>query len=632
MSKFALFLLVAAALIYWALKKRVNSAVQIELSQPTHISAIQYASLLAMMDEIDCAILSNAKFSQVLDLLFAHLPKYVPCKLLAVSQLAITDESGMQVLTQDGRRHQYKHQLDKSFRKLVTVEPNGLWLESVKNDTALSQLQDLGAQRLLVLPVFRDAELSALLTIGFDDNAQLTDEMQRIVRYLADRLGVVLTMVVRADSLYYQENFDAVTRLPNRRACRAHLAIEIARAQRYKLQLAVLYINLDGFKKVNEVAGYAIGDVILKQIGQRIRMHLREPDLTSRFGDDEFVVILADANGTSGVSKVAEKLIAFLSQPFSHDDHSFYLNASVGISMFPEDGLVVDLLIQSADTAMATVKAKGNGQFMFHEAHMNTLAYYRLSLERDLRSALSKNELFLQYQPQIDLLTGKLVGAEALVRWQHPTRGVIPPIEFINIAEESGLIEQLGEYVRRLACKQYRIWQEVGIAPNRIAINISSREFMQENFVEDFLKLLFDTGVDPDSIELEITESLLLNIPGHVNASLGALRKQGVHIAIDDFGTGYSSLSYLIKMPFDVLKIDRLFVAEIGKSSDKHEIVSVIVDLAHQLGKTVCAEGIENAEQLQFLKNCGCEVAQGYLLSKPLSIEDYEQFAFKNKQ
>lgn len=590
-----------------------------------------YSNMLMAMDEIDCAILSNANFEHVIELLFLHLPAFVSCSLVGVYQLDKdpADATAMQVLTQDGKRHQFSQVLDRSLKKLLNADPNGILLEFSETYPSLAPLYALNAGRLLMLPVYRDAELSAVLTIGFNDSVPLIEGARRVVRYFANRLGVALTLVVRAKSLYYQENFDAVTLLPNRRACRERLASEISRAHRYQLQVAVMYISLDGFKKVNDAAGYVGGDAVLKQVGQRIRAHLREPDLVSRFGDDEFIVILPDANGTSGVSKVAQKLLEFLSQPFKHDEDAYYLNATIGISVFPEDGQVVDALIQNADTAMARVKAKGNGQFMFHEAQMNSLAINRLALERDLRQALSKNELFVQYQPQIDLFSEKLVGVEALVRWRHPIKGVIPPMEFIGIAEESGLIEQLGQYVRKTACKQYRRWQEAGFAPNKIALNISSKEFKRENFVQDFLALLNETGVQPTSIELEITESLLLDIGNQVTASLQHLRKQGVLIAIDDFGTGYSSLGYLVKLPFDVLKIDRLFVAEIGKSSENHEIVSVIIDLAHQLRKTVCAEGIEDETQLAYLKEHGCEVAQGYFLSKPLSAEDFEKFALQ---
>jgi EAL domain-containing protein (putative c-di-GMP-specific phosphodiesterase class I) len=275
---------------------------------------------------------------------------------------------------------------------------------------------------------------------------------------------------------------------------------------------------------------------------------------------------------------------------------------------------------------MNRAKSHGHEKFAFNEAQMNSFAIHRLAMERDLRLALEKQELYLLYQPQMDLRNGKVVGVEALVRWRHPTNGVIPPIEFISIAEESNLIMQLGEQVRRMACQQYRTWQDARIAPKRMAINVSSKELMRDNFATDFLNLLNEYGVLPNSIELEITESLLLNITGPLSESLKILRQQGVLIDIDDFGTGYSSLSYLTTLPFDVLKIDRAFVTEVVKASDKSEVVSMIITLAHHLRKTVCAEGVETEAQLQFLKDLGCEKAQGYLISDPLSAGDFESF------
>ncbi|NOT65142.1 MAG: EAL domain-containing protein [Methylotenera sp.] len=633
-----LLILATVSAVYFYITKLSKDGAYSKLSShlqdSNRLELEHYAKILAVMDEIDCAILSNASFEHVVGLLFSHVPSFIPCNVIAVAQLDKdpADPSSTLAATQDGKRHHLATGLDKSLKKILNEHANGYLVEPNETYASIAPLLGLGAKRILMLPLFRDAQLSAVLYLGFEENVQLVGDTRRISRYIADRLSVALTLVLREKSLYYQENFDEVTLLPNRRACRERLSFEISRAQRYKFKIAVLYISLDGFKKVNDATGYAGGDAILKQVGQRLQINLREPDLVSRFGNDEFVVILPNVTGTSGVSKVAEKLIEFLSHQFSYDEHQYFLNSNIGISVYPEDGLTVDLLIQNADTAMARVKAGGVERFMFHEANMNTQAISRLALERDLRKALNSNELFLVYQPQINLRNGKIIGAEVLVRWQHPSKGVIPPIEFIPIAEESDLIEQLGEYVRKMACMQYKTWQAQGIAPSRIALNVSSAELMRQAFTANFLALLQETGVHPSDIVLEITESLLLDVPGHVNTSLQHLRKQGMRIAIDDFGTGYSSLSYLAKLPFDVLKIDRSFLAEIDKPSANNEIVSVIIDLAHHLNKTVCAEGLENETQLEFLKARGCEAAQGYFLSMPLSVEAFEKFAIQNAQ
>lgn len=627
-----LLLIVAAAVIayFFITRKPVTPAFAASSNEHEHDE--QHLAILSALNEIDCATLSSASFELIVDLLFKHLPNFIPCTLVAVGQLDkdATEPPMLLAATVDGKRHSLNHILNKTLRNLINADPNGSVLEPPEAKATLEMLADLGAARILLLPIYRDAELVAVLYVGYAENVQITEHSRRVSRYFSDRLGVTLTLVTRAKSLYHTENFDDVTGLPNHRFCREQLAFEILRAQRYQYKIAVFYVNLEGLKKVNDAVGYAASNAILNQSGQRLRASIRQTDMISRFANDEFVVVLANVNGTSGISKVATKLLETLSQHFMHEEHDYYLSPSIGISLFPDDGQLADVLIQKADTAMSLVKAKGRGQFMFHEAQMNKQAILRLAIERDLRQAVQKNELFLQYQPQIDLRNGQIVGVEALVRWQHPSKGLIPPAEFIFIAEESNLMLQVGAQVRKIACMQYREWLDKGMAPSKIALNISSKELMLESFTKDFLALLVETGIRPNCVELEITESLLLDIPGHVSTSLQQLRAEGVQIAIDDFGTGYSSLSYLAKLPFDVLKVDRAFVGKVGKSAERYEIVSVIINLAHHLQKTVCAEGVENETQLNFLKDCGCESAQGYFLSASLSAQDYEKFHIEN--
>ncbi len=627
-----LLVIAVAVIVYLYQSKRLKKTKSPEqLSAPstsTKSASLNTANIFAFLNEIDCAILSDADLARVLELFFSNLKAFVPCELVAITQLDIgsADVSGLLVATEAGERREYPTLLDNTLKKILSVNPNGYFLENFDAYPSLKPFSELGAEKVLMMPVYRDAELATVLYFGFNKDFVLSADVLITARYLADRLGVALTSIVRAKSLYYQENFDSVTLLPNRRFCRNYLAKEIMRAQRFGTQIGVLYISLDGFKKVNEVAGYAAGDAILKEIGQRISAKLREIDYVARFADKEFAVILSDTSGPQSLSKVAEKVIELISQQLIYDNHSYYLNASIGITVYPTDAMTVDLLLQYADAAMIRSKASGYGKFMFHEAEMNSFAMHRITMERDLRLALEKEELHLLYQPQLDLRQDKIVGVEALVRWQHPTKGIIQPAEFISIAEESGLIIQLGEYVRRIACRQYRKWQEAGIAPSRMALNVSSKELMLDTFATEFLKLLEEYDISPASIELEITESLLLSITNQLNASLTMLRQQGVIISIDDFGTGYSSLSYLATLPFDVLKIDRAFVSEVAKVSNKSEIVTVIISLAHHLRKTVCAEGVETDAQLQFLKDLGCEMAQGYLISQPISAKEIESF------
>ncbi len=609
--------------------KRSTSLLQVNPTAIANSDANRCSEMLSVMDEVDRAILSNASFERVLESLIPHLLTLIPCSLVAITQLDkdVDDLSGTLVVSKEGKQESYPAKLEKPLKRILDVTPDGYLVTPAENYPSLERLYQLGAARILLLPIYRDAKLSAVLSLGLANHEQFTDDVNQVARYFSDRLGVALTAAMRAKNLHFQEYFDQVTALPNRRACSERLSLEISRANRNQLRIATLYISLDGFKKVNDAAGYAGGDAILKQVAHRLRAHLREADLLARFSNDEFVVILPDMDKATGVSKVAEKLISVLSQSYDYNEHRYYLNSSVGISIYPEDGQTVNTLLQNADIAMARIKAKGPGQYMFHEEQMNSFAAGRLKLERDLRKAIKRNELFLVYQPQIDLRKNVIVGVEALVRWKHPARGLLSPAEFIAIAEESDLIDQLGAYVRQSACSQYQIWQARGVAPPRMALNVSGKELMRNTFVDEFMQTLSDFGIKPTAIELEITESLLVDISGPVNAALQHLRQAGVRIAVDDFGTGYSSLSYLAQLPFDVLKIDQSFVAEIGKPLETYGIVSVIIDIAHHLRKTVCAEGVENEAQLSFLRERGCEEVQGFLLSKPLSVEEYENFS-----
>jgi EAL domain-containing protein (putative c-di-GMP-specific phosphodiesterase class I) len=349
--------------------------------------------------------------------------------------------------------------------------------------------------------------------------------------------------------------------------------------------------------------------------------------VVSRFTNDEFVVVLPDLNNTNEIGFVAEKLVSVFGNTFSYEEQTTHLGAVMGISIYPSDGETIDNLLHYAEMAMARIKSAGNTQYAYYEEHMNTKAVERLKLEHDLRQAVNGDELFLVYQPQIDLRSGGIAGVEALVRWNHPTRGLVSPVEFISIAEETGIIIKMSDIIRHIACQQFVDWKAKGIAPPRIAVNISSQDLRRPAFTEDVLTTLKQYGVSTANIELEITESMFVDASGGVVDVLRNLQKEGFLIAIDDFGTGYSSLSYLGLLPFDILKVDRSFVLGIGKPAEK--IVSVIVDVAHTFEKAVIAEGVDSEPQHQYLRDLGCEIIQGFLFSKPLMAEDFEKYATK---
>lgn len=610
------------------LRRQTNSVVnKKKASSDTQLAVFQPMDMVRAMDEFDRAILSNASFENVMDLVFKHVPGAIPSDMLAVTWL---DESGAQntlLGTGDTSQTLELPKLDANLRTLLETQPDGIRVEFPEEYEYLKPLAAIGASRFQLFPLYRDAELFAILHFGFKTRDWLSIQEHMSARSFADRMAVAITSVMRNTKLYQQQHFDSVTGLPNRSFYRDRLSQEISRAKRKQLLIAIIYINLAGFKKINDSLGYAGGDSILNQVAQKLKSKLRESDLVSRFGSDEFVVMLPDLNNANEIGIVAAKLVDAFSQNFSYEGNSSHLNAAMGISIFPNDGQAVDQLLHHAETAMTRIKSSGHTQYVYYEEHMNSKAIERLKLEHDLRMALTEDQLFLVYQPQIDLRTGKIAGVEALVRWNHPTRGLVNPGEFISIAEETGLIIKMSEIIRHIACKQYVVWKDKGVAPPRIAVNVSSQDLRRKTFADEVMNTLKQYEVPTSAIELEITESMFVDASGGIVDVLRGLQDEGFLIAIDDFGTGYSSLSYLGLLPFDILKVDRSFVLGIGKPAEK--IVSVIVDVAHTFDKKVIAEGVDSQHQHEYLVELGCEIIQGYLFSKPLKAEEFEQYALK---
>jgi diguanylate cyclase (GGDEF)-like protein len=594
------------------------------IDENAHPMAIVHA-----MDEIDRAILSNANFNSVIELVLTHGPRLIPCSVMAITQFdSSTEGRSTTYLPKDGGVSTIElPALDKSLKQILDSDPDGCLVKDTAEYPFLKPIADLGAAKIQLLPVYREGELSAVLHFGLSETTQLAEGDQRLTRSFADRLGVALTSVMRGKELYIQEHFDTVTGLPNRSFCRDRLSQEIGRARRKQLLVGVLHINLSGFKKVNDSLGYAGGDYVLNEVAQRLKTVLRESDLVSRFGNDEFVILLPDIKNANEISKVSEKVVGSFAPGFTYEAQTTHLSAGIGISIYPDDGQSIDDLLHYAEMAMSRIKATGHSQYAFYEEHMNSKAIERLKLEHDLRLALTEDQLFLVYQPQIDLRTGKIAGVEALVRWQHPTRGLVSPIDFISLAEETGMIIKMSEIIRHTACKQFVDWTAKGVAPPRIAVNVSSQDLKRATFTDELLATLEQYGVPTAAIELEITESMFVDASGGIVDVLRNLQSLGFLIAIDDFGTGYSSLSYLSLLPFDILKVDRSFVLGIGKASEK--IVAVIVDMAHNFEKAVIAEGVDSEHQHKYLVDLGCEIIQGYLFSKPLMPLDFEVYSQK---
>jgi diguanylate cyclase (GGDEF)-like protein len=597
-------------------------------SPDIHVRFERQARAMAALTELDRAILSRASMDRVAESLLRNSPQAISADFFAVVLIDRDAPTRSRTLLIRSGQHENKiterTSIDPSTIRFLTSRPDGYWVADAADHPFLAPLAARGARRFFLVPAFWDGTPSAIYALGFADRDALSDEERTYARDFADRIGVALTACALDEELRRLGQYDSTTLLPNRRTFKDRMSQEMARARRERRPLALLFIDLDEFKKVNDSAGHSGGDAVLEQASRRLKRCLREEDVVARFGGDEFAILLpAIAKGTDA-AVVAEKLINQLSRPYNLGGQDHFLSASIGICVYPDDAQSVELLLRYADLAMYRAKAEGGGQYAYFEERMNAQVLDRAALETDLRGALANNELMLFFQPQIDLHTRRISGAEALVRWTHSKRGFVMPGAFISVAEQSGLIDQIGEFVRKSACSHYAAWERDGIAPPRIAVNISSRELKRSDFTKSFESMLRNSGVRPYSFEVEITESLFVDNSEQVVTAIKWLHDRGIRIAIDDFGTGYSSIAYLKRLPFDIIKLDRTFVKDIGQSAASDAIAVAILGMAHNLGKEVIAEGVETIEQCEFLVRHGCETAQGYLWSKPLPPREFE--------
>jgi diguanylate cyclase (GGDEF)-like protein/PAS domain S-box-containing protein len=419
---------------------------------------------------------------------------------------------------------------------------------------------------------------------------------------------------------------DELTGLPNRTMFNRNVMHAITRAQRYGRTLAILFIDLDRFKFINDTLGHEVGDYVLEEIAERLRGCMRGSDTIARFGGDEFVILIEEFTAPSDITGVVNKLLVAVRKPLKNQGQEFSLSASVGISTYPDDGNNAQTLLKNADIAMYRAKDRGRNDFQFYSSEMNVHSVERLAMESSLRLALERGEFLLHYQPKVEINSGRMVGMEALIRWRHPKLGLVFPEEFIPLAEETGLIVPIGEWALRTACSQNRAWQQQGLRPLRIAVNLSARQFIHERLLEDVADVLRQTGLAPEFLELELTESTVMQNPEKTVKTLNAFRAMGIHLAIDDFGTGYSSLAYIKQFPIDSLKVDQSFIEDIPGDENDVAITKAIIALAQSLKLKVVAEGVENAEQLRFLREHICDQMQGYYCSKPLPEHEFVEF------
>ncbi|GAB2900359.1 hypothetical protein GCM10027046_31710 [Uliginosibacterium flavum] len=433
-----------------------------------------------------------------------------------------------------------------------------------------------------------------------------------------------------AQKMFHLAQHDCLTGLPNRVLLTERLSQAIGRANRYGKQAALLFLDIDYFKHINDSLGHAVGDKLLQAVGARLAACVRATDTVCRQGGDEFVILLSEIERPQDVAYVAETLRTKLAVPHVIGEHELHVTLSIGISVYPDDGSDVDVLMQNADTAMYHAKADGRNSYQFFTADMNSLAVQRLFVESSLRRALKQNEFVLHYQPKINLDSGFMTGAEALIRWHDPDLGLISPAQFVPVAEECGLIVPIGRWVMREACRQIQAWLDAGLHVVPVAVNISALEFRREDFLEDIALILKETGVAPRYLELELTESILMQDAESSAAVLVAIKAMGMRLAIDDFGTGYSSLSYLKRFPIDALKIDQSFVREITTNADDATIVNAVIGMGKNLKQKIIAEGVETAEQLALLQTQKCDEGQGFLFSPPLVADDFAKLLTTN--
>ena len=413
-----------------------------------------------------------------------------------------------------------------------------------------------------------------------------------------------------------------LTGLPNRVLLGDRLSKALANARRQNHKVALLFLDLDRFKIINDSLGHSVGDLLLEEIARRLNSIAREQDTVARLGGDEFLIVLGNIKDIPGAAIAAERFMDAMTAEFVIQDHPLSISCSIGISIFPEHGAESETLIKHADAAMYSAKESGRNNFQFFTAEMNALAVKGLILENGLRLALDKKELFLVYQPQMDIVTGRVTGLEALLRWQHPELGLISPDQFIGIAENSGLIVPIGEWVLKTACSQARKWQEKGLLAGRVAINVSAIQFRQEGFCRLIQRVLQETGLAAQYLELELTESLLLTNAELMLPVVQELRTMGLTLAIDDFGTGYSSFLYLKQLQVSKFKIDRTFIRDVAENPDDAAIAAAIITMAKSLRLKVIAEGVENEAQVSFLRAHHCDEIQGYYFSKPLAVDE----------
>jgi diguanylate cyclase (GGDEF)-like protein len=575
---------------------------------------------LETLAQIDQLLLQSAELERVLDAIMSRVQALTHCQSVGITlRDADAPGRGRVYLLASGLNDLPVNRiaLDDGMMETLARETDGLTVvrcEDVRH-SFLKPLADTGAVFFWVWPVIVAERLEAILAVGYREVPVADPVVAHCGGKFAERLAVALSMSARDERLYRQAHYDPLTALPNRLLFRDRLAQELANAVAGLSRGALLYIDLDHFKRVNDSVGHTAGDQLLTIVAQRLRSCIKDGDTVARLGGDEFTVILRNVVNPDAACAVAARIIESLQLPVNIAGRDCYVCASIGITLFPDDATTIDDLMRNADTAMYRAKDLGRGRMMFFDLNMTNKP--ALPTITGLQHALRGREFSLFYQPQFGIAEGELVGVEALLRWQTPRDGMRHPGEFVPAAEESGLIVDIGGWVLDAACAQLASWRELGIAPPRLALNVSAQQLKHSEFPKLVRRALDKYDLPASLLELELTESVLADAAA--GAALVRLAQLGVHLALDDFGTGYSSLSYLRQYPIDTVKIDRTFLDEVPQNPASATLVETIIVMAHALGKRVVAEGIETNEQLIFLRERRCDAAQGFYLARPLA-------------
>ena len=590
----------------------------------------QFAALTAL-SEIDRLILSSVDTEQVIRTVIERMGDVVPADAVSVTLFDRDNPHHAQAYFRGprsgGTMTVARLDIAPETRSILESDEKGGWIAlTAPVPDHLGHLVDEGLRTAYVQPIVWRGVVCGALVLGYLADAARNDEERQQAREFADRIAVAVSSAWRDEQLYVQAHFDLLTGLPNRLLLKDRLTQEIARCQREDRRFAVLFIDLDRFKDVNDSFGHSAGDAVLREAAARIRGCVRASDTVSRLGGDEFTVLLANLQRPQAAGPIAENIVRALAREFAVGEHHSFLGASIGIASYPEDGSSAEDLLKNADTAMYRAKSAGRSQAVYFEERMNAEALARLALDRDLRMAIERGELILHYQPQVVLGTGAVAAAEALIRWQHPKHGLISPSRFIPLAEESGFIEEIGKWALREACSRMKAWQAEGLAVAQVCVNVSPRQFRRSGLANLVRECVEEAGIAPDCLELEITEGLLMEHPVAAEGMLHELHAMGIGIALDDFGTGFSSMAYLKRFPVQTIKIDRVFVEGLGEGGDARAIVAAIIALSHALGKSVVAEGVETAEQLAILGELGCDDIQGHYFAPALPPAEFAAF------